>query len=229
VKANSRFGEDRLTQAHWRGWLAALAATLVTAGLVAAEIDDAGMRHWWSGHALTTDTVSGLLVLLITLLVVNQVVRRRQLRDTSQAVAAQAAIMMAQADRASSAVSSALAGSGDRNSASDEFRTYMMMLLVGAPVLIDGRLSRSFLEQAQRLGGEMARVLATMTRAHHAEHPPTAPDARLNAATAQLRTVAAPLLQPLDLSELVAAGVDKAANADDTGSAGNQPSSEQSS
>jgi hypothetical protein len=224
-----------LTQAHWRGWLAALAATLVTAGLVAAEIDDTGMRHWWSRHALTTDTVSGLLVLLITLLVVNQVVRRRQLRDRSQAVAAQAAIMMAQADRASSAVSSALDGSGDRSSASDEFRTYMMMLLVGAPVLIDGRLSRSFLEQAQRLGGEMARVLAMMTRAHHSEHAPTAPDARLNAATAQLRTVAAPLLQPLDLSELVAAGVDNAANAanaanaDDTGNAGNEPSSEQSS
>jgi hypothetical protein len=77
-----------------------------------------------------------------------------------------------------------------------------------------------------------------MTRAHHSEHRPTAPDARLSAATAQLRTVAAPLLQPLDLSELVAAGVDKAANADgandtnnadDTGSADNQPSSEQSS
>jgi hypothetical protein len=226
-----------LTQAEWRGWLAALAATLVTAGLVAAEIGDAGMRHWWSGHALTTDTVSGLLVLLITVLVVNQVVRRRQLRDRSQAVAAQAAIMMAQAERASSAVSSALDGSGDRSSASDEFRTYMMMLLVGAPVLIDGRLSRSFLEQAQRLGGEMARVLATMTRAHHAEHAPAAPDARLNAATAQLRTVAAPLLQPLGLSELVAAGVDKTPNADGTdnasaasaGSADNQPSSGQGS
>jgi hypothetical protein len=226
-----------LTQAHWRGWLAAIAATLVTAGLVLAEIDDAGMRHWWSSHALTTDTVSGLLVLLITLLVVNQVVRRRQLRDRSQAVAAQAAIMMAQADRASSAVSSALDGSGDRSSASEEFRTYMMMLLVGAPVLIDGRLSRSFLEQAQRLGGEMARVLATMTRAHHAQHAPTAPDARLNAATAQLRTVAAPLLQPLDLTELVAAGVDKASNADgadnanaaSAGSADDQPSSEQGS
>jgi hypothetical protein len=68
-----------------------------------------------------------------------------------------------------------------------------------------------------------------MTRAHHSEHAPTASDARLNAATAQLRTVAAPLLQPLDLSELVAAGVDNAANAADTGNAGNQPSSEQSS
>jgi hypothetical protein len=197
-----------LTQTHWRGWLAALAATLVTAGLVLAEIDDAGMRHWWSTHDLTTDTLSGLLVLLITLLVVDQVVRRRQLRDRSQAVAAQAAIMMAQADRASTAVSSALDGSGERGSASDEFRTYMIMLLVGAPVLIDGRASRSFLEQAQRLGGEMARVLTRMTRAHDSGHALKAPDARLNNAIAQLRTAAAPLLQSLDLSELVAAGVD---------------------
>jgi hypothetical protein len=197
-----------LAQVHWRGWLAAIVATLVTAGLVLAEDDDTGMRHWWSGHALTTDTVSGLLVLLITLLVVNQVVRRRQVRDRSQAVAAQAAIMMAQASRASTAVSSALDGSGDRDSASDEFRTYMMMLLVGAPVLIDGRVSRAFLEQAQRLGGEMARVLAAMTKAHGSGHTPKSPDARLSDAIAQLHTTVAPLLQPLDLSELVAAGVD---------------------
>ena len=197
-----------MTHAQWRGWLAAIVATLVAWGLVLAEIDDRGMRRWWSGHAMTTDTVSGLLVLLITLLVVNQVVRRRQIRDRSQAVAAQAAIMMAQANRATSAVSSALDGSGDRDSAGDEFRTYMMMLLVGAPVLIDGRVSRGFLEQAQRLGGEMARVLSTMTKAHGSEHTPKAPDARLNDAIAQLRTAVAPLLQPLDLSELVAAGVD---------------------
>jgi hypothetical protein len=184
-----------LTQAHWRGWLAALAATLVTAGLVAAEIDDAGMRHWWSSHALTTDTVSGLLVLLITLLVVNQVVRRRQLRDRSQAVAAQAAIMMAQADRASSAVSSALDGSGDRNSASDEFRTYMMMLLVGAPVLIDAKASRNFLEQAQYLGGEMAIVLGvTPGRPSHANASTT----RLDEAVQRLKDASAPLLQVLD-------------------------------
>jgi hypothetical protein len=194
-----------LTQAHWRGWLAALAATLVTAGLVAAEIDDAGMRHWWSSHALTTDTVSGLLVLLITLLVVNQVVRRRQLRDRSQAVAAQAAIMMAQADRASSAVSSALDGSGDRNSASDEFRTYMMMLLVGAPVLIDARASRNFLEQAQRLGGEMALSLTSTAKApeRHAKS-----SARLDETLRQVRTAAAPLMAQLNPAERAAAAGD---------------------
>lgn len=211
-----------MTQAHWRGWLAAIAATLVAAGLVAGEIDDAGLRHWWAGHSLTTDTVSGLLVLLITFLVVNQVVRRRQLKDRSQAVAAQAAIMMAQANRSASAVSAARDGSGDRDSASDELRTYMIMLLVGAPVLIDGRISRNFLEESQRLGGELARVLAVMARSHDGGTAPSAPGSRLDDAIARVRSAAAPLLQPLDLSELVAAGADNADNADD------QPSPNQS-
>ena len=197
-----------MTQAQWRGWLAALAATLVTAGLVAAEIDDVGMRHWWSGHALTTDTVSGLLVLLITLLVVNQVVRRRQLRDRSQAVAAQAAIMMAQADRASKAVSAVLDGSGDRNSAADEFRTYMMMLLVGAPVLIDERVSRAFLEQAQVVAAEMAHALGVTAKS---TRPGTLADKRLDNAVQQLRTASTPLLQVLDSETQAAVRGDESA------------------
>jgi hypothetical protein len=200
-------GEGRLSQAHWRGWLAAFAAMLVTAGLVLAEIDDAGMRHWWSGHALTTDTVSGLLVLLITLLVVNQVVRRRQTRDRSRATAAQGAIIVGQAVRASNAVTTALDGSGHRDAASDEVRTYMIMLLVGAPVLIESRVSRNLLEQAQHLGAELTRVLLTMAKGHGAT---AAPDAGLNDAIAGLRTAAGPLLQQLDLDELIAAGADSA-------------------
>jgi hypothetical protein len=202
-----------LTQTHWRGWLGAIGATLVTAGLVIAEIDDAGLRHWWSGHALTTDTVSGLLVLLITFLVVNQVVKRRQVRDTSRAVAAQGAIIVGQAVRSANAVSAALDGSGHRDSATDEVRTYMIMLLVGAPVLIEGRVSRNLLEQAQHLGAEMTRVLLNMAKGHGA---PGKQDARLNDAIAGLRTAAAPVIQQLNLDELVAAGAD------------NQPSAEQS-
>ena len=115
----------------WVGWLAAIVVTLVAAGLVATDIADAGLRHWWASHALTTDTVSGLQVLLITVLVVNQVVRRRQLKAQSLAIAAQAGIMVSQAARSVRAVSGALDGSGDRDSAADELRTYMMMLLVG--------------------------------------------------------------------------------------------------
>jgi hypothetical protein len=186
----------------WLGWLAATLVTLAAAALVALDIDDAALRHWWSGHALTTDTVSGLLVVLITVLIVNQVVRRRQLRGQSLAIAAQAAIMVSQAARSVRAVDGALNGSGDRDAASDEVRTYMMMLLVGAPVLIDARISRNFLEKAQRLGGEMAHALSTRSK-----HPatPARSRERLEHAVDGLRAAASPLLQLLSPEERSAA------------------------
>ena len=85
----------------------------------------------------------------------------RQVNARARAVAAQAAIIMTQAMRASRAVSQATAegaGPDDRDTAGDELRTYMMMLLVGAPVLIDARVSRAFLEQAQVVAADMARA-----------------------------------------------------------------------
>jgi len=180
---------------RWQGGVAALVVTLVAGALVILEVTDAGLRRWWAFHALTTDTVAGLLVLLITVLVVDQVVRLRQINGRARAVAAQAAIMVNQAIRSAQAVSQALDGSGDRDAASDEFRTYMMMLLVGAPVLIDATVSRNFLEQAQVLGGEMARALAAMGRAPgQADYPA----ARLDDAVQRLRTASTPLLDVLD-------------------------------
>jgi hypothetical protein len=103
---------------RWQGLTASVVVVLVMAGLVIGDLADGGLRRWWAGHALTTNTVAGLLVLLITVLVVDQVVRRRQLRDRSRAIAAQAAIMLGQASRSSRAVSAALAGSGDPGSTS---------------------------------------------------------------------------------------------------------------
>jgi len=64
----------------------------VTGALVMPEVTDVGLRRWWAFHALTTDTVAGLLVLLITVLVADQVVRLRQISGRARAVAAQAAI-----------------------------------------------------------------------------------------------------------------------------------------
>jgi hypothetical protein len=201
-------------QRPWHGWLAALTATLAAVGLVIADVTDGGLRRWWEGHALTTDTVSGLLVLLVTVLVVNQVLRRRQVRDRGRAVAAQAAIIVGQAARSNRALSAALDGSGDRDAASDEVRTYMMMLLVSAPVLIDARVSRNFLEQAQRLAGEMARAMAAMARAPGAAATSTA---RLGDAVNGLRAASGPLLQPLNVDELIAAGADSSAAPDPGG------------
>ncbi len=152
---------------RWQGGLAAIVVTLLTVALVILDLADAGTRRWWDGHAITTDTVSGLLVLLITVLVVDQVVSLRQLNDRARAIAAQAAIVVTQARRTTQAVSQAINphdGQGDRDAAVDEFRTYMMMLLVAAPVLIDAKVSRDFLEQAQVLGAELAKALAATAK-----------------------------------------------------------------
>ena len=190
-----------MLRTRWGGWAGAITITLATIALVIGDISDAAFRHWWSGHALTTDTVSGVLVVLITVLVVDQVVRRRQLKDRARAVSAQAAIMLSQASRSCRAVSEALDGSGDRGAAADEFRTYMMMLLVSAPVLIDARAPRAFLEQAQRLGGEMAIALTAAGKPDN----PTPSRHRLDEAIAKLRKAAAPLLAQLSPAERAAA------------------------
>jgi hypothetical protein len=176
------------------GWATAVLAMLITVVLVVGELTDAGQRRWWAVHPLTTDTVAGLLVLLVTVLVVNQLLNRRQARQRGHAVAAQAAILVAEAVRSSGAVSSVINGSDDRAAASDGFRTYTMMLLIAAPVLMDDPVARHFLEQAQYLGGVMARALAITGR------PPdgaAVPGEVLDDAVRQLQSAAAPFLQLL--------------------------------
>jgi len=184
------------------GWPAAILATLITLALIVGELIDAGQRRWWAARPLTTDTVSGLLVLLVTVLVVNQLLNRRQARQRGHAVAAQAAIVVAQANRSVSAVSSAIGGSGDRGTASDGFRTYMMMLLVSAPVLMDDPVARHFLEDAQRLGAVMGGALAAIEKLPGAAAPDgaTAPKDGLDEAARQLRHSAEPLLSLLSPS-----------------------------
>jgi hypothetical protein len=182
-------------QSRWKGWFAAAAATLLACVLVILDVTDAGMRRWWDGHALTADTVAGLLVLMITGLVVDQVIRLRQIKNRARAVAIQAAIIMTQANRASQAVSQVLAGAGDRDGAYEEFRTYTTMLLSAAPVLIDAQMSRNFLEQAQRLDGEMAVALSVLARA---PGPGNSSATRLDHAVQALKSASTPLLQSLD-------------------------------
>ena len=182
---------------RWQGGIAALIVTLLTCALVIGDITNGAMRRWWTGYALITDTVSGLLVLLITLLVVDQVVRLRQINDRARAVAAQAAIIMAQAVRTSRSVTKGAAegaDEGDRDAAADELRTYMLMLMIGTPVLIDATVSRNFLEQAQTVAGLMA--LALGATAGPAGAGPAG--ARLDGAVRQLRAASAPLLAVLD-------------------------------
>jgi hypothetical protein len=179
---------------RWKGGIAA-AAALVACILVILDLTDAGLRRWLDTHALTTDTIAGLLVLMITALIVDQVILLRQRNNRARAVAIQAAIIMTQANRASHAVSRALAGSGDRDMAGEEFRTYTMMLLSAAPVLINSTVPRNFLEQAQHLDGEIASALSVLATKPSQENSPTI---RLDDALQALKSASTPLLQNLN-------------------------------
>jgi hypothetical protein len=180
---------------RWLGGLIALVVTAVGCVLVILDINDDALRRWWDGHAMTTDVVGGLLVLLITVLVVDQVVLLRQINDRSRTVAVQAGIMVSQASRTAQAISATVDGPGDRDAAAEEFRTYIMMLLAVAPVLIDAKMSRAFLEQAQRLGGVMARALNVISGSTGQQDSVAG---QLDAEVQALKSASAPLLASLD-------------------------------
>jgi hypothetical protein len=178
----------------WRSWFATITVTVLTLVLVVLDATVGPFRDWLAAHPFTTATTAGILVLGITVLIVDQVMRMRQLRDRSRATASQAAIVLVQATRAAQAASDALSGSGDRATASDEARTYMTMLLIAAPILIDAKTSRAFLEQAQQLGGQLVNLLAA-----DATSPDKASAALVDRALQQLNTAAAPLLALLEV------------------------------
>jgi hypothetical protein len=180
---------------RWLGGLIALVVTALACVLVILDSTDDALRRWWAGHAMTTDVVGGLMVLLITVLVVDQVVLLRQINDRSRTVAVQAGIMVSQASRTAQAISATVDGSGDRDAAAEEFRTYIMMLLAVAPVLIDAKMSRAFLEQAQRLGGVMARALNVISGSTGQQDPVAG---KLDAAVQALKSASTPLLANLD-------------------------------
>ncbi len=172
-------------------WLWAIVVAIVLVLLSVLDLDDGSFSRWSADHPFFTSAVTGILVLLVTVLIVDRVVAMREERSQSRAISAQATIVMAQAARASQAVEAALEGSGGRDAAGDELRTYLVMLSVGAPVLMGAHLSRDFLEAAQALGGEMTVALSK------ADDDPAA-RSRLDAAITRLRAESAPLLAILD-------------------------------
>jgi hypothetical protein len=187
----------------WKGVSAAIFITGVACGLIALEVTDRAVRRWWAIHAFTTDAVAGLVVLLITVLVVDQVVRFQQVKNRSRATAAQAAILMAQASRSARAVSAFLQAPDDRDAAADELRTYLTMVLFAAPILIDAAIPRRFLEQAQHLGAELARGFNIDL---HDPGAVSATRARIDAAGDGVRDAAKPLVRVLNAQQLAAAG-----------------------
>ncbi len=80
-------------------------------------------------------------------------------------------------------------------------RTYLTILSISAPVLIDAKVSRTFLEQAQSLSAELARVLASGAKA--SGETGTSPGSRLEDSFERLRSASAPLLDMLNIERRI--------------------------
>ena len=74
-----------------RAWSGAVTVLALTTVLVVLDISVGSVHRYWSRHSFTSSVLSGLLVLLLTVLIVDRVTRFRRIRDQSRAIAAQAA------------------------------------------------------------------------------------------------------------------------------------------
>jgi hypothetical protein len=182
-----------------RAWSGAVTVLALTAVLVVLDISVGSVHRYWSRHSFTSSVLSGLLVLLLTVLIVDRVTRFRRIRDQSRAVAAQAAVVLAEAERATDAVMRASQSDDDRDEASGELRTYGQMLLGSAPLLIDAKVSRAFLECAQRLASLLSRALRAI-----GDKEVEQAKAQLDEGIQQLREAAAPLLLALNRDQRAA-------------------------
>ncbi|MGO9888057.1 MAG: hypothetical protein ACLP0L_09150 [Solirubrobacteraceae bacterium] len=106
----------------------ALVVMPITASLVVLDIRDASAHRFCSRHSFTSSVLSGGLVLLLTVLIIDRVTRTRQLRNQSRAVAVQAMIL-AEAARAVDAVKTTSRSTEEREAAPEELRTFTLMLL----------------------------------------------------------------------------------------------------
>ena len=179
------------------------------------DVADDTARHWFIDHPFTTAAIVSVLVLLITVLNVDRVARRRQQRERSRVIAAQAAIVSRQGQRATDLARDALDDETQREAATDELRNYMTMLLITAPILIDAPSARAFLEAAQRLAALVSIALqrAADGRAHELDDP-------LDRAADGVAAAAAPLTSILNLDQLAA--VDSGDDPGDSGDSGDR-------
>lgn len=116
---------------RWLAWSWALIVMLITAALVVLDLSDGPVHRYWSQHSFASSVLSGLLVLLLTVLIVDRVTRMRQLRNQSRAIAAQAGDHRRAGGTDSRRHHHRVAvRRGGREAATDELRTYTQMLLV---------------------------------------------------------------------------------------------------
>jgi hypothetical protein len=205
--------QDPVVLKVWQAGIATIAVTLLTLALIVLDVSDGAFRRWWSARAFTTDAIVGILVVLISVLIVNQALGIRRQRERFRATAAQASMVLSQAIRATRAVV-ACTTTGGRTAVSDEVRTYMIMLMIAAPILIDGKTPRAFLEHAQTLGGMLVQVQNPDVQRYFKT---VKSEGQLEEALQQLKIAVVPLLAPLSAEERTATGNEETSSAGNGG------------
>lgn len=141
--------------------VAAAVITVTLLALVACEIWVPTVRAWWDSHSFTGDVVSSLLVVGATVVIIDEILARRQRKERAVSVAVQVLIIYGQALRAYDAliarpeVLSVAPGTDDAQlgGVRDEVRGLASMILVASPSLFDDPEARLFLDEVQRLVG----------------------------------------------------------------------------
>ncbi|HEY1777360.1 MAG TPA: hypothetical protein VGG41_14475 [Solirubrobacteraceae bacterium] len=175
-----------------------LLAVAIASGLVAIVVCDLAIPSfgdWWDRHSLTGAIVSSLLVLGVTAVIVDEILARRQRRERATSVAVQGMIVYAQAVRAYAVLTDASPDGGESSAdLGEEMRSLANMILTASPSLFDDPQARVFLENLQRLAGEMIR---TMPSAALAGARPSDDEAQLTAAMSAVASSRLPLLARL--------------------------------
>jgi FlaA1/EpsC-like NDP-sugar epimerase len=183
-------------------WSGAVTVLVITTVLVVLDVADGAVHRYWSRHSFTSSVLAGVLVVALTVLIVDRVTRRRQLKNQSRVIAVQAAVIVAQATRTADAIARSAQSAEDREGASDELRTYTQVLLTSAPVLIESKVPLAVLEAGQRAAGQMFRAM------RDAEEGADPAKEHVDAAVQELRQAAAPLLNVLNLQQREAVSSD---------------------
>lgn len=166
--------------------------TVVLVSLVATDLWAPAIQRFWNRHSLTSSVVSGVLVLAVTALVVDEVIARRQRKERAVSVAVQALIVYGQARRVWHSIV-ADGGPDVAGEPSQELRTLAGMLLTASPSLFDDPDARLFLEATERFSAAAVQLLAAARR----EGTAAATGGPLASAMGQMQTAVSPMLARL--------------------------------
>jgi hypothetical protein len=176
--------------------IAAVGVSVALVTLLVCDLAFPGFRAWWNAHSLTGNIVSSVLLVAVTGLVVDEVVARRQRKQSEVAVAAQALIVYGQARRTCEALVGTKPNENDRRAAKEEARELASMVLTASSSLFDDPEGREFLRCVQRLLGALYIVSYAASSGSEAEKLE-----RVRAEMTRLTDSVRPLLArvPLDL------------------------------